>query len=208
MTTSKLPHDNKCYAIARCLCLHWIDLLAYQEVKSKIQTGPPRDRLQQQYKGYTICGSRRPVHNDRGGYFAHASVLLIKPNMVCVQAYRDEDHLFRFDDEDEARLVGLFLAELAVDHFVPPPAYYLTPMNMAWAVDILRRTADEYKIREILRPKLYEALDFLEKSVEPTWLVKRYRRELSGDRRNERQKDQLREALRLATRGIQQACAA
>jgi hypothetical protein len=37
--------------------------------------------------------------------------------MVCVEAYRDQDHLFRFDDEDEARLVGLFLAELAVDHF-------------------------------------------------------------------------------------------
>src|SRR4249920_739553 len=78
---------------------------------------------------------------------------------------------------------------------------------MAWAVDILRRTADECKIREIRRPKLYEALDFLEKSVEPVWLVKRYRRELSGDRRNGREKDQLREALRVATRGIQQRCA-
>ena len=29
-----------------------------------------------------------------------------------------------------------------------------------------------------------------------------------GDRRNEREKEQLREALRIATRGIQQACAA
>ena len=44
-------------------------------------------------------------------------MLLTLPNMVCVEAYRDQDHLFRFDDEDEARLVGLFLAELAVDHF-------------------------------------------------------------------------------------------
>jgi len=53
-------------------------------------------------------------------------------------------------------------------------------MNIGWAVDILRRAADKCKIREIRRPKLYEALDFLEKSVEPAWLVKRYRRELSG----------------------------
>ena len=79
-------------------------------------------------------------------------------------------------------------------------------MNIGWAVDILRRAADECKIREIRRPKLYEALDFLERTIEPKWLVKRYRRELSGDRRNEREKEQLREALRVATRGIQQAC--
>ena len=75
-------------------------------------------------------------------------MLLTLPNMVCVEAYRDQDHLFIFDDEDEARLVGLFLAELAVDHFVPPPAYYLTPMNIGWAVDILRRAADECKKRD------------------------------------------------------------
>ena len=80
-------------------------------------------------------------------------------------------------------------------------------MNIGWAVDILRGAADECKTREIRRPKLYEALDFLEQVVEPKWLVKRYRRELSGDRRNEREKNQLREALRVATRGIQQACA-
>ena len=51
-------------------------------------------------------------------------------------------------------------------------------MNIGWAVDILRRAADECKTREIRRPKLYEALDFLEQTVEPKWLVKRYRREL------------------------------
>ena len=39
------------------------------------------DDLQQQYKGYTICGSAEPVHNDSGLYFAHASVLLTLPNM-------------------------------------------------------------------------------------------------------------------------------
>jgi hypothetical protein len=58
-------------------------------------------------------------------------------------------------------------------------------MNIGWGVDILRRAADECKVREIRRPKLYEAIDFLEQVVEPKWLVKRYRHELSGDRRNE-----------------------
>ena len=74
------------------------------------------DQLEQQYKGYTICGSAESVHNGSGRYFAHASVLLIRPDNTCVQAYRDDDHLFTFDDEDEAQIVGLFLAELAVDH--------------------------------------------------------------------------------------------
>jgi hypothetical protein len=58
------------------------------------------------------------VHNDSGLYFAHASVLLTRPDMVCIQAYQDQDQTFVFDNEDEAQIVGLFLAELAVDHFV------------------------------------------------------------------------------------------
>jgi hypothetical protein len=164
------------------------------------------DELQQQYKGYTICGSAESVHNNSGLYFAHASVLLIRSDNVCVEVDRYQDQLFVFDDEALAQQVGLFLAEIAVDHFVPPPAYYLAPMNIGWAVDILRRAADECKTREIRRPKLYEALDFLEQTIEPKWLVKRFRRELSGDRNTDRQKSQLREALRVATRGIQQAC--
>ena len=67
---------------------------------------------------YTIHGSAESVHNDSGLYFAHASVLLTRPDMVCIQAYRDQDQTFVFDNEDEAQIVGLFLAELAVDHFV------------------------------------------------------------------------------------------
>jgi len=89
-------------------------------------------------------------------------VLLTLPNMVCIQAYRDQAQAFVFDNEDKAQIVGLFLAEVAVDHFLPWPAYYVTPMNIGRAVDILRRAADECKPREIRRPRLYEALDFLE----------------------------------------------
>lgn len=79
---------------------------------------------------------------------------------------------------------------------------------ITWAVDILRRAADECTVREICRPKVYEALEFLEPLLEPRWLVRRYRTELRWDRRNDREKEELREALRAAARGIQQACAA
>ena len=38
------------------------------------------------------------------------------------------------------------------------------------------------KAREMRRPKLYEALDFLEQSVEPRWLVRRrIKNALHGD---------------------------
>ena len=153
-----------------------------------------------------------------GMHASHCCLELLKPRPngslrsltnPVIHAFKStviRNKLFVYDDEDMAQQVGLFLAELAVDHFVPPPVYYLTPMNIGWAVDILRRAADECKTREIRRPKLYEALDFLEQVVEPASLVKRYRRELSGDRRNERERNQLREALRVATRGIQHAC--
>jgi hypothetical protein len=61
-------------------------------------------------------------------------------------------------------------------------------------------------VRRRRKQKLYEALDFLEQSIQPAWLVRRYRRELRGDGRNDREKTELRETLRVATRGIQQAC--
>ena len=69
--------------------------------------------------------------------------------------------------------------------------------DFAWAIDIIRRAAVECKEREIRRPKLYESLDFLENQLDDksTWLVRRYR-----------QKEELREILRVTTRGIQFAC--
>jgi hypothetical protein len=81
-------------------------------------------------------------------------------------------------------------------------------MDFAWAVDIIRRATVECKEREIRRPKLYESLDLLEKQLDEksTWLVRRYRRELRWDRRDNRQQEELREILRVTTRGIQFAC--
>ena len=48
----------------------------------------------------------------------------------------------------------------------------------------------------------------LEKQLDEksTWLVRHYRRELRWDRRNNREKEELREILRVTTRGIQFAC--
>ena len=81
-------------------------------------------------------------------------------------------------------------------------------MKTAWAVTIVRRAAEECKEREIHRSKLYEALDFLEKNMDASALVKTYRRALQGDRPEEWQKDQLRQVLRAAVVGIQRAAAA
>ena len=74
------------------------------------------DELQQQYREYTICGSAESVHNDSGLYFTHASVMINTPSNTCIQVDRYQDKLFVYDDEDLAQQVGLFLAELAVDH--------------------------------------------------------------------------------------------
>jgi hypothetical protein len=63
-----------------------------------------------------------------------------------------------------------------VDNFLPPVEYYLTPMNAAWAVNVLRRAAEECKNREIRRAKLYEALDYLEKNIDAPGLVRQSRR--------------------------------
>ena len=130
------------------------------------------------------------------------------PDNVGIEVERFHDPLLTYEDEDLARLFGLFVAELAVDNWLPNPWYYLRPMDFAWAVDIIRRAAVECKEREIRRPKLYESLDFLEKQLDEksTWLVRRYRRELRWDRRNNQEKEELREILRVTTRGIQFAC--
>ena len=162
--------------------------------------------LQKAYKGYTLYGSAQCEFGSRNQWSAIGSVLLLRPDNTCLQVDRVHYPLLKYDDEDLSKWFGLGLAEIAVDEFLPPVAYLLRPMDVGWAVDILRRAADECKVREIRRPKLYEALNFLEQSLEQKWLVRRYRRELRGDRRNDREKTELREALRVATRGIQQAC--
>ena len=57
-------------------------------------------------------------------------------------------------------------------------------------------------------PRSPDPLDFLEKQLDEksTWLVRRYRRELRWDRRTYEEQEELREILRVTTRGIQFAC--
>ena len=48
---------------------------------------------------------------------------------------------------------------------------------------ILRRGAEDLMTRNIHCPKLYEALDYLELTLDKAWLVKRYRHVVLGDDR-------------------------
>ena len=61
---------------------------------------------------------------------------------------------------------GLEVAKLLVDKTAMAAAYYLRPMDIGWAVDILRRAAVACVRREIRIAKVYEALDFLEKALD------------------------------------------
>src|SRR4051812_43426936 len=119
-----------------------------------------RPFLQQPYKGYTINGSAEPVHNDLNRWFATGRVLLMGANHSCLEVQRVQHNLLTYEDQDLATWFGFGLAEIAVDKLLPAAAYYLRPMNVGWAVDMIRRAAEECKIREIRRAKLYEALDF------------------------------------------------
>jgi hypothetical protein len=60
-----------------------------------------------------------------------------------------------------AKWFGLAVAEINVDYCLPPPSYYLRPMDMGWAVDILRRAAVKCKQREIRRRT--SQADFIDK---------------------------------------------
>lgn len=158
------------------------------------------------YNGFRISGTAQPVAMGDNRWFAVGEVLLDKRDHSVLLVDRFLDSNLTYDDEVLCKWFGLGIAEITVDHFLPPVEYFFLPMNVAWAVDILRRAALECKEREIRRSKLYEALDFLEGVLDPNSIVRRYRQEIRWDRRNECEKDELREILCLTTRGIQHAC--
>ena len=164
--------------------------------------------LERSYKGYRICGGAESIYGKSRQWHPVVTVTLLTPQHSLLQIYHYEDRDFTGDDEQLAAWFGLAMGEIAVDHLVPPPAYYLTPMNAAWAVDILRRGANDFMSRNIHCPKLYEALDYLELTLDKAWLVKRYRHILRGDCRNWRERSEKQYKLRVAVRGIQLACAA
>jgi hypothetical protein len=162
------------------------------------------------YKGYFIDGDAQPAYF---GFSLHqqswhptAQVLLIMPDNTVLQVERYTESTINCEDEELTKHFALFLAELAVDHFLPPPANYFRPMDFAGAMAILIQAAEECTAKEIRRSKLYQALDFLEKGLDRNWPAVRYRRALRGDRRNDDEREELRQELRAATRQVQTAC--
>lgn len=165
-------------------------------------------RLARSYHGYRIEGKAQSVYGGFGAWYAVASVTVMTPQQTLIQVYRYEDHQSTDADAELAAWFGLFLAEIAVDHFIPSTDYYLTPMHTAWAIDLVHRGAAEFMDSEIRTAKLYEALDYLEQTLDKDWLAKRYRHELRGDCRNWRERRDKQYRLQVTARGIQLACAA
>ena len=164
------------------------------------------------YKDYLISGDAQTLNI---GYSLHRrtwhpayQVILVMPNNTCLEVERHTETKISCDDEELTKRFALFLAELAVDHSLPPPAYYLRPMDFAWSMEILSRAAEECTVKEIRRSKLYEALDFLENELDRKWPAIQYRRALRGDRRNDEEVEELHQELRVVTRQLQSACVA
>lgn len=163
--------------------------------------------LDRPYKGYIIEGSAEPLAPYSDLWAAVATVLLKKPGGSVLQVERHRVPMLTYEDGDLAAWFGLGIAEISVDRCLPAPSYYLTPMTAARAVDILRCGAEDHHNKEIRTPELYNALAFLDQFLgRKNWLVRRYRNSLRGDARNQREKMEQRERLRVRFRGIQQAC--
>jgi hypothetical protein len=164
-------------------------------------------RLERPYRGYVVQGTAEPPGPYSDLWVPIATVLLKKPagSVLEVERYRDEQ--LADEDGDLAASFGLGIAEICVDRCLPSPAYYLTPMTVARAVEILRRGAEDHHKREIRRPELYEALTFLDGYLgKKNWLVRRFSNALRSDTRNHRERLEQREKLRVRFRGIQHAC--
>ena len=160
--------------------------------------------IERRYKGFRIYGDARSVHNESPRWFAVGQVFVDMPNGSLYGVENFSDPSLAYEDEELAAWFGLGLAEIVVDHLVPPAEYYLTPMNPAWAVDLLRRGARD--VGKLQLVKLYEAMEYLEKSLDEPWLVRRYRRTLQGDTRNESDEKRNRRRLGLMAREIERVC--
>jgi len=90
--------------------------------------------LERSYKGYTISGSSDRVFGYDKKWYAAARVTLMCPDNVRIEVEHFHDPLLTYEDDDLARLFGLFVAEIAVDNWLPTPWYYIRPMDFAWAI--------------------------------------------------------------------------
>ena len=118
--------------------------------------------LERPYEGYIIEGSAEPLGPHSELWVAVATVLLKKPGGSVLQVEHYRNPMLAYDDGDLAAWFGLGIAEISVDQCLLPPVYHLTPMNVARAIDILRRGAEDHHRREIRKPELYEALTFMD----------------------------------------------
>jgi hypothetical protein len=159
------------------------------------------------YNGYIVEGSAQSLGPHSDLWIALGTVLLEKPEGSVLQVEHYQNPTLAYENGDLAAWFGLGIAEISVDHCLPPSSFYLTPMNVARAIDIIRRGAEDYHKREIRTPELYEALSLLDQFLsKKNWLVRRYRNALRGDTRNQRERLERREKLRVRFRGIQQGC--
>ena len=161
--------------------------------------------IERRYKGYWIEGTAHVVHNDSPLWFAVGHVVLHRSEHSLVYVDTVKERILQSDDPAVAAWIGLFLAEISVDHLLPPPQYFLTPMNPAWALDLVRRAAAD--ARKVRTTTLYTAMAYLEEGLDEPWLVRRYRRTLQGDTRNESDEKRKRRRLGLMAREIERGCA-
>ena len=74
--------------------------------------------LERSYKGYTISGGADRVFGYDKQWYAGARVSLLCPDNVGIEVERFHDPLLVYEDQDLARLFGLFVAEIAVDNWL------------------------------------------------------------------------------------------
>ena len=159
------------------------------------------------YNGYIVEGSAQPLGPHSDLWIAVGTILLKKPEGSVLQVEHYQSPTLAYENGDLAAWFGLGIAEISVDHCLPPASFHLAPMNVARAINIVRSGAEHYHKREIRTPELYEALTLLDQFLgKKNWLIRRYRDALRGDTRNQSERLEQREKLRIRFRGIQQAC--
>jgi hypothetical protein len=93
-----------------------------------------RASIEQHYKDYRLSGDADLVSHHAPNWYATGRVWVNRSDNSCIMADCFNDKLLTYEDEDTAKYIGLWLAEISVDNFLPPIEYYVTPMNTAWAV--------------------------------------------------------------------------
>jgi hypothetical protein len=92
--------------------------------------------IEAQYNGFRISGAAQPVAMSNKRWFAVGEVSLNKREHSVLLVDRFLDDNLIYDDEVLSKWFGLGIAEIMVDHCLPPAEYFFLPMNVDWADDI------------------------------------------------------------------------